>query len=324
MLLFLILLQTTLTIAVSGPPTSPEYLALHIAQAEGYFGQEGLAAELAVTQGEAGAAEALAQGKALVVATSLDAALRLASVDGRPPRLIFGLTAVHPSALLVPAAHRSSVSSISELIGKSVGVRSPGAPEEPLLAAFLSRSGIRLTQVNQLSLGERGLVTALERGEIHAGLVPEPWASRLVEAGKAGVLADFRRLNDAARALGGPTVHAALFVRAASTQDEEQIAALVRALLNGLMRLGTGHAEKLAGRLPARVVGLRDEFPLRLAAARGVALPRGWITADALQASVELQRLRSPLPENIRLPRRLADLLFLDPLGTALGDKPKR
>lgn len=321
---FLILLQTTLTIAVSGPPTSPEYLALHVAQAEGYFGREGLSAALSITPGETGAAEALAQRKALVTATSLDAALRLGSVGGRPPLLIFGLTAVHPSALLVPAVHRNSVRSIPDLIGKSVGVRSPGAPEEPLLTVLLSRSGLRLNQVNQLSLGERGLVAALERGEIHAGLVPEPWASRLVDAGKAGVLADFRRLNDAARALGAPTVHAALFVRAGTPTGDKWIAALARALLKGLKQLETAPAEELAGRLPTRVVGLSDEFRLRLAAARGVALPRGWITADALQASVDFLRLRSPLPQNVRLPKSLADLLSLDPLGAALGDTPKR
>lgn len=315
----LILLQTTLTIAVSGPYTSPEYLALHVAQAEGYFAREELTAALSMSQGEVSAAEALARGRVEVAATSLDAALRHGSVNGQPPRLIFGLTSVYPGALLVPAAHRNSVRGIQDLIGKTVGVRSPGAPEEPLIAALLSRSGIRLDQVNQLSLGERGLLSALDRGEVHAGLVGEPWASRLVDEGKVGVLADFRRLSEAARALGAPTLHAALFVRADIPPGEERIVALVRGLLKGQKQLETAPAEELAGRLPARVVSLREDFRLRLAAARGVALPGGWISSEALQASVNFLRTRAPLPQSVRLPRSLVDLLALDPLRTTLG-----
>lgn len=116
-MLFLILLQATLTIAVSGPPTSPEYLALHV---------------------------------------------------------------VHPSALLVSAIHRNSVGSISDLIGKRVGVRSPGAPEEPLPAVLLSRSGIRLNQVNRLNLGEHGTSEApfLSSREYSAPQEPGPSLSR--------------------------------------------------------------------------------------------------------------------------------------------------
>jgi NitT/TauT family transport system substrate-binding protein len=317
------LLQAALTIAVSGPESSPEYLLLRVALAEGEFARAGLSVTLRTTQGEAGAAEALAQGKADLAATSLDAALRHGSADGRPPRLVFGLTAVPPSALLVPTAHRTTVTGIQDLIGKTVGVVSPGAPEESLLAVLLSRFGIRLDQVSQLALGERGVVAALERGEIHAGLVGEPWASRLADEGKAGVLADLRRLGDAERWLGGPTVHAALFARPA-TPPVERLLSLVRALLNGLDRLETGSAEELAARLPSRVVGLPGDFRHRVAGARAVALPRGWVTAEALQTSVALIRIRSPLPRSIRLPKNWDALLFLDPLNTILEDRRAR
>jgi ABC-type nitrate/sulfonate/bicarbonate transport system substrate-binding protein len=320
----LILLQTTLTIAVSGPQTSPEYLSLHIALAEGYFAKEGLRVGLLTTRGETSAAEALSQRRAELAATSLDAALRHASVGGQPPRLVFGLTAVHPAALLVPTAHRDSVRSIPDLIGKTVGVVTPGAPEEPLLAALLSRFKIRLDQVTQRSLGERGVVSALERGEIHAGLVSDPWASRLVQEGKTGVLADFRRGSEAARELGSPTVHAALFVLPDNPLGEERIAPLVRALLNGLHRLNTAPSEELVARLPSRVVGLPDDFRLRLAGARGVALSRGWVDAPALQASVDFLRIRSPLPVSVELPPRLDNLLSLDPLKKILEERRKR
>lgn len=324
MIALFMLLQATVTVAVSGPHTSPEYLPLRIALAEGYFAKERLAVTLLTTEGEASAAHALAQRRAELAATSLNAALRHASVDGQPPRLVFGLTAVAPAALVVPTVHRDSVRSIPDLIGKTVGVASPGAPEEPLLAALLSRFGIRLNQVSQVSLGERGVVAALERGEIHAGLLGDPWASRLLEEGKTSVLVDFRRGSEAARGLGGPTVHAAVFARPDLPVGDELIGPLVRALLNGLHRLETAPAAELARRLPPRVVGLPDDFRLRLAGARGVALPRGWVSAPALQASVDFLGIRSPLPLSVKLPSRLEDLLSLDPLKSILTERRER
>src|SRR5690242_19337382 len=60
-MLGVILLQA-LTVAVSGPATSLEYLPLRVAHAEGYFAREGLDVTLKTTRGEPGAAEALTQG----------------------------------------------------------------------------------------------------------------------------------------------------------------------------------------------------------------------------------------------------------------------
>ena len=320
MMTFLILLQATLAIAVSGPYTSPEYLLLRAALAEGSFAKEGLRVSLSTARGETGAAEALSQGTAVLAATSLGAALRHASVGGQPPRLVFGLTGVPPSALLVPVAHRDSIKTLPDLRGKTVGVVSPGNPEEPFLVALLSRFGIRLNQVNAVSLGERGLVSALERGEIHAGLIGEPWATRLVEEGKAGILADFRRLGEAAGALGGPTVHAAIFARGDTLPGADQLVPLARALVNALHRVETASTEELAGRLPSRVVGLPDDFRIRHRAARGIALPRGWVTSEALERSIELLSIRSPLPRSITLPRRPGELLSLGAVRKVLEE----
>jgi ABC-type nitrate/sulfonate/bicarbonate transport system substrate-binding protein len=84
MIAWLVLLQTTLTIAVSGPATNPEYWPLHLAEAEGYFAQEKLAVSLEANRADAGAAEALGRGRVDLAATSLDAALELGHVGGRP------------------------------------------------------------------------------------------------------------------------------------------------------------------------------------------------------------------------------------------------
>src|SRR5205807_10570402 len=75
-MLGVIILLQTLTLAIAGPATSTEYLPLRVADAEGLFAREGLSVVVKTTRAEPGAAEALVQGQADLVATSLDAMLR--------------------------------------------------------------------------------------------------------------------------------------------------------------------------------------------------------------------------------------------------------
>src|SRR5437763_41660 len=107
-MLGVIVLLQTLTLAIAGPATSTEYLPLRVADAEGLFAHEGLSVVVKTTRAEPGAAEALVQGQADLVATSLDAMLRFGPrSSSQSPRLVLGLTAAPPTALLVstsPAA----------------------------------------------------------------------------------------------------------------------------------------------------------------------------------------------------------------------------
>src|SRR5438105_2943614 len=100
-----VILAQALTLAVSGPTSSPEYLPLRVAEAEGYFAKEGLAVTLKTTRAEPGAAEALAQGQVDLAATSLEAILRFGPRTAKQgPRLVLGLTAAPPVAGTVNAA----------------------------------------------------------------------------------------------------------------------------------------------------------------------------------------------------------------------------
>src|SRR5258705_11607417 len=102
MIASLVLLQAALTIAVAGPPTSPEYLPLHVALAEGLFSAQQISVTLRSTRSDAAAAEMLASGQAQLAATSLDSALRLGGGRSGPTRPPRGLTPPPPGALLGP------------------------------------------------------------------------------------------------------------------------------------------------------------------------------------------------------------------------------
>lgn len=323
-MLALIALLQSLTLAVSGPATSPEYLPIHVAEAEGYFAREGLAVTVRTTRAESGAAEALAQGQADLAATTLEALLRFGPrLRGQAPRLIFGLTAAPPVALLVSGPHAGAVRSIEDLAGLRVGVTTPGAPEHAWFGWLLARRGVSVADVHVLSVGTRGIVAAIDSGELHAALVPEPLASRLVAERRAKLLADFRTPSAVTAALGQQTVNAALFMRADRRLKDARLTALAKALLAAEERIRNASAEELGAKLDPRVTGGRDEFEARLETARACALADGLVTAEELQQTLSIVRAHTPLPSSLRIPSPV-EMLHTEPLQRALKARAAR
>jgi NitT/TauT family transport system substrate-binding protein len=211
---------------------------------------------------------------------------------------------------------------VADLAGKKVGVAAPGSPAALALASLLDRADVRARQVSVRSYGERGVVAAMESGEVAAAVIEDPWATRLLAEGKAVALADLRRRGEAARWLGGPTVHAAIFARAEAPLTTAQLVPLCRALLRALARIADARPDDLAQKLPRAVVGAPEDFALRLSGARESFLRDGLVTADALGASVALSRTRVAIPAKVEIPSRFGQLLLTEPLTQALGRRP--
>ena len=323
-MLALIALLQSLTLVVSGPLTSSEYLPIRVAEAEGYFTREGLAVTVRTTRAESGAAEALAQGQADLAATTLEALLRFGPrQSSQAPRLVFGLTAAPPVVLLVAAQHVDSVRSVEDLAGLRVGVITPGAPEHAWFGWLLARRGVSVADVHVLSLGARGMAASIGSGELHAALVPEPLASRLLAAGRAKLLADFRTPQAVAQALGRATVNAAFFVRADRRLRSQDLTALARALLAAEERIRTGSADELAAKLGRRVTGTTEEFEALLETARVSYLGDGLVTAEEVRQTLAIVRAHTPLPASLRIPAP-EEMLHLEPLRRALKATAER
>jgi sulfonate transport system substrate-binding protein len=317
-MLGLILLLQSLVVAVSGPPTSPEYLPLRVAEAEGYFAREGLSIALRTTRAEVGAAEALAQGQADLAATSLEALLRFGSRPTTPiAKLVFGLTAAPPVVLLVASAAGAS-GSLPKLGGLKVGLAAPGAPEHTWLLGILDAANIRAGQVQLVSLGSRRIEAALEGGDVQAGMVADPVATRMLAGGRVSSFADLRSPAGVSRVLGGPTVNAAVFAGNDRRVSDRDLSGFSRALLAAEERIRRASVAELAQRLPSQVVGLPEEFETRLAAMRESYLPGGGVKPDQLRRTIELIRAHQPLPASLKLPRP-EDMLRLEPLRRALA-----
>jgi ABC-type nitrate/sulfonate/bicarbonate transport system substrate-binding protein len=316
--LALIVLLQAFSLAVSGPPTSLEYLPLRVAQAEGYFSREGLAVTLKTPRSEVGAAEALAQGQVDAAATSLEALLRFGPRQPRQQaRLVVGLTAAPAVALLVAGPLADTVRSVDHLVGLRVGVAGPGVPEQAWLAELLDRGGLKPSDVDLVSVGSRGLATAFAGGDVQAVVVHEPLASQLVNGEHAAILADLRTPAAVRRTLGHLTVNAAVFVRRDRRLDDRVLTAFARALLAAQQRLATASAAALAKRLPGDVVGLPEDFARRLEAARALYLIDTVVEPSQVSRTIELIRARLPLAATVRIPRP-GELLHTGPLRRAI------
>ncbi len=303
-MLGLIVLLQTLIVAVTGPPTSPEYLPLRVAEAEGYFKREGLSVVIKTTRAEVGAAEALAQGQVDLAATSLEAILRFGPRQPRQmSRLVLGLTAAPPVALLATKSLEGTLTSVKNLAGLRIGVATPGAPEHAWLNAILSRAGIPMTQIDLVSLGTRGLVTGLETGDVQAGLVAEPNVSRLVTEGAATILSDFRSPQAVTMTMGSLTVNAGVFGRSDRMPRDAHLAAFARAVLAAERLIADSAPEDLAARWPANMIGAPDEFSRRLAATREIYLPDGTVSPSQLTDTVDIVRAYGPLPATLKMPK---------------------
>jgi NitT/TauT family transport system substrate-binding protein len=312
-----LLLQATLTIGVAGPATSAEYLPVRLAESAGHFASEKVSVRLQTFRSAAEVAEALAAGRVDLAATTLDAALRLGHVHGVPPRLLFGLTAAPPVALLVPTGRSGEMLGVAELAGKTIGITAPGTPEAEALVGMLAAAGLSMDRVTAVSLGERPLARALAAGEVAAAVLADPWASRLVQDGQAAMLADLRQPDGVERWLGPRGVHAAVFVAADSLRGERELVPVARALLRAMRQAQTAPPGELAAGLGPAARGEEGDFALRVAGVRGVLIPDGLVTEAALEAGVALARVRARLPAVVKLPGDLERLLLLEPLRKA-------
>jgi len=295
-----------LLVAVAGPPSSPEYFPLRIAVA-GSPDVGGQPVELRTFRSEVLAATALADGKVALAATSLDAALRIGHARGKPPRLVAALTSAPAVALMVSSAE-TRVDELSDLRGRRIGTTGPGTPGAHALETLLARRELTLSHVTTVSLDEAALVAALARGQLAAAMLSDPWVTRLVQEGHARPLIDLRRRADQTRWLGAETIHAGLFARADTKLGAAELDAVRHVLDQATARARTAAPEALLTGLPASVRGLPADWTLRVEGARET-YRSGPVTTELLDASIDLVKLRAPLPSVVQVPRDLSQLL---------------
>ena len=305
----------SLTVAVGGPADDPAYLPVHVAVALGTFEAEGVKVTLKREKHPTGAVTALRDRETGIAVTTLDEAIRGAWARKIPVQVLAAHVRAPAVALLVAPAARDTVRRVEDLRSKPVGIPGPGTTGHLLLAALLRGARIQPWQVDTRSVGSTALLAQLGAGDLVAAMVEEPWVSRLLAAGRASVLIDFRQPSEVERVLGGPFYEVVSVAVSPPKDDKDKketskagtdakkgtpariepppeaaLAAYARAVARVQAWLASTPSAVVAERLPPALVGDRTRFEARLGAQQAAYAGTGDVTREGLEATIRVLR----------------------------------
>jgi NitT/TauT family transport system substrate-binding protein len=150
----------------------------------------------------------------------------------------------------------SPIKSLSELVGKTVGINAPKNILYLLVASVLAAHGISVNSVHfDSSIALPDMAAALKAGKVQAAVLPEPFASEAEEAYGVTTLADLNQ---------GPTddfpIQGYVVTRQWAAQNPRTLAAFSRALQEGQQIADTNRAaaEQAMEDLPAPLGVTKD------------------------------------------------------------------
>jgi NitT/TauT family transport system substrate-binding protein len=156
-------------------------------------------------------------------------------------------------AEMVASAKASSISKVSDLKGKNLGVTDIGSGTQTLTQALLGKQGISADQSTYVAVGAGNtFIAAIKQGKIDAGMTTEPTISRLLQTGDAKVLVDLRTPASTRAALGGDYPFIGIFAQNYWVNSHKDAAQrLVNAYTKTLQWMKAHTAEEIAAKMPA-------------------------------------------------------------------------
>jgi NitT/TauT family transport system substrate-binding protein len=209
------------------------YAPVHLANALGFFTDEGIDAKLIQFDTGGLATKAVVSGGADLCTTTYGGMI-LADVQGAGLVQTVLLSSVPGLVLLVGG--KNAVSDVKGIKGMTIGVSGLGTPPEFFVRSILAANGMAQSDVKLASTGNgTPAVTALTMDRVQALVQFDPLVTRLVDDGQARVLVDTRTFAGTEKAFGGPYVGGniagtAAYVKANAATVKSVNKAIVRAL----------------------------------------------------------------------------------------------
>ena len=164
---------------VVGGQTEMVYLPTTLAQQLGYFEESGVEVSIEDVGAGAKSLQAILGGSADVASGFYDHTVHMAA-EGKVVKSFVTLTRYPGAVLLTSPQNSSTITSVSDLKGRTVGVTSPGSSSHFFLNYLLLRNGIPLKDVAVIGMGGgRSRVIAVQHNRVDAAVVFEPTVSVL-------------------------------------------------------------------------------------------------------------------------------------------------
>ena len=156
-------------------------------------------------------------------------------------------------AEIVDAKKASSITGITDLKGKNLGVTDLGSGTQTVTSALLGQKGVSGDQVKWVAVGAGNtFIAAINQQRIDAGMTTEPTISRLVQSGQGKVLVDLRTPAATRAALGGDYPFIGVFMRTDYVGSHRDVTQrLVNAYTKTLKWMHSHTAAQIADKMPA-------------------------------------------------------------------------
>jgi NitT/TauT family transport system substrate-binding protein len=156
-------------------------------------------------------------------------------------------------AEVLDAKKASSITGITDLKGKNLGVTDLGSGTQTVTSALLGQKGVSGDQVKWVAVGAGNtFIAAINQQRIDAGMTTDPTISRLVQSGQGKVLVDLRTPASTRAALGGDYPFIGVFMRTDYLNNHKDVTQrLVNAYTKTLRWMHSHTAAQIADKMPA-------------------------------------------------------------------------
>ncbi|WP_144637916.1 ABC transporter substrate-binding protein [Bordetella genomosp. 13] len=263
------------------------YLPLSIAEARGYFKDEGLSVSIADFAGGSKALQAVVGGSADVCSGAYEHTINLQSkgqfyrafaLQGRAPMIVLGVSS------------KMGYKTPADLKGKKVGVTAPGSSTSMLVNFFLAKHGMKPSDVSFIGVGAgAGAVTALRTGQIDAIANLDPVMSALETAGEIQVVVDTRKLKDTIDTFGGNMPAGCLYASQDFISANPNTAqALTNAIVRADKWIAKASPEEIAKAVPASyLLGEPEVYKASLTKSKEGISPDGSFPDDGAKTALK-------------------------------------
>ncbi len=272
------------------------YLPAKLAEALGYYKEQGLEVALEDEQAGVEGADALVAGEVEGVVGFYDHTVDLAS-KGKHAESIVQFSRAPGEVELVSLRIADRVKSFADLKGTSLGVTGLGSSTNFLTQYMTVRNGLPVSAVHSIAVGAGGtFLAALKQGAIDGGMTTEPTVSRAVDTGLARVFVDMRTEAATRAALGGTYPAACLYMSTEYVHKHPEIAQkLANAFVKTLKWIATHSGAEIAAKLPHDYyAGSEAQYVRAMDAGKAMFTPDGIMPADGPATVLKVLTTFSP------------------------------
>lgn len=278
-------------------------IQIEVAQALGFFKEEGLDANVIYFKSGTESAGALVSGQIDFSVNAVDHAIK-AREQNKTLKMIASFTDKPSNTLVVSSSLKDSVKSVKDLKGKKIGVTGVGSGTHILTTYVLQKNGMTAEDVQIVPIGSASnFIAAFKNNAIDAGMVFDPTSTQLTDMNFTFPLID---MSDDAGTKQVFTEGGYQFTGLLTTEDvinnkKDVAQRMVNAMIKSNQYIATHKAEEIVAKLPADVVGKDKDLYLKSFAHTQPAISKdGVVSKKAVENNLEALKAYDPKNEAVK------------------------